>query len=48
MLGQSSNVSYSHQNIGESSYKHMCGNEWFLSLIERLHSTIHVSSLITV
>lgn len=32
--------SSSYQNKQESSYKHMFANEWFMSLAERLHSTI--------
>jgi hypothetical protein len=35
MLGQTSRVSYSHQNIQNSSYKHISGNEWCMSLIEK-------------
>jgi len=42
MLGQSSKASSSPQNKN-SSYKPVSGNEWFLSLIERLHSTINNS-----
>jgi hypothetical protein len=41
MLGQTSGVSSSHQNKEKCSYKYMSGSEWFLSLIQRLHSTIN-------
>jgi hypothetical protein len=29
----------------KSSYKHMSGNKWFLSLIERLYSTINAITM---
>ena len=35
-----SGVSSLHQNKEKKSYKHMSGNEWLLSSVERLHSTI--------
>jgi hypothetical protein len=35
-----SGVSSLHRNKENKSYKHMSGNEWLLSLIETLHSTI--------
>jgi hypothetical protein len=41
MLGQISRVDSSHQNKEKGLHKHMSGNEWFLSLIERLNSTIN-------
>jgi hypothetical protein len=34
MLGQTSGVSFPHQNKEQSLYKHMLGNEWFFSLME--------------
>ena len=40
VLGQTSRGSYSHQNKEKCSHKHVSGNMWFSSLIERLHSTI--------
>jgi hypothetical protein len=39
--GQTSRVSSSHPNTEKSSYKHISGNEWFLSLTARLHSTVN-------
>jgi len=39
VLGQTSRVSYSHQNKEECSHKHVSGNGWFSIVIERLHST---------
>lgn len=53
MLGQTSTLSFSHQNKAENSYTHITINEWFfnvqmdytkewfLSLIESLSSTIN-------
>ena len=42
MLGHTSNASSSPQNKN-SPYKQMSGDEWFLSIIGRLHSTINNS-----
>jgi hypothetical protein len=33
-------VSFSHQNKDTSSYKHLSGNEWLWSAVEKLHLTI--------
>jgi hypothetical protein len=45
MLGKTSKVSYSHQNIEkERSYEQPSGKKWFLSFTERLHSTITTHS----
>jgi hypothetical protein len=41
VLEQTSRASYSHQNKEKCSHEHVSGKGWFLSLIERLHSTIN-------
>jgi 6-phosphogluconolactonase (cycloisomerase 2 family) len=48
MLGETLGASCPPQNNNRSSCKHMSGNERFLSLTERLHSTINTFRLESV
>ena len=45
MLGQARRVSFSNHNTEKSLYKDKSANEWFLSLNERLESTINTLTM---
>jgi hypothetical protein len=45
ILGQTAKVSSSHQSKERISNKHMSENEWFLSLIKKLHSTANTETI---